>query len=466
MAPFIAAGLWLGCRIELPIDVRLAVNSLIGRDRLYPVLVGGKVGYIDREGRLVLPARYEPAGMIGIDAISMATPPDGMGYWQNRLVTWGRDFHEGRAAVRSGQDWQMIDAAGRELLDKPVDHIGEFQLGLAWFKVGGQYGLLDRAGQVRLPATSSAAPEHWDGLWMVRSDGNSILLDADGRQLTKNVYQRICPPGEGLMGVVRGRKWGFIDLAGQEVIPCQFDWADSFYRGWARVFISLSPRKRAWVDKQGRTVTTQPLVPAPQYDDGLYLIAKGNLFGLTDGTGKWIATPMYKFIGTFDCSSSRTSHPTAPAPVAAGASPPVPASVTLADQWEQAVQKLKDMYQPSKPPLAVVQTADDKWGVLDIDGRLRCQGLDDFIVANNGLRFSEGLARVTRDGKVGFVDETGRIAIEPQFDYAEDFNGGLSRFTMGLTPSQIEAWIVPVDFSTAKWGYVDRAARVVWQPTR
>jgi hypothetical protein len=272
-------------------------------------------------------------------------------------------------------------------------------------------------------------------------------------------------PSDGLIAVQRGGKWGYVDFTGREVIPCQFDYAGDFSRGRATAMFLRPTRKRLWIDKEGQSVAG-PAPARPAYDDGLYLTAKGNLFGLTDGTGKWIATPMYKFIGTFDCSSSRTSHPTAPAPVAAGASPPVPASVTLAAKWEQAVQKLKDTYRPSKPQLAVVQTADDRWGVLDMEGQLCCQGLDGLIVGPAGLTFSEGLARVTKNGKVGFVDETGRIAIEPQFDYAEDFNGGLSRFTMGLTPSQIEAWIVPVDFSTAKWGYVDRAARVVWQPTR
>ncbi len=71
---------------------------------------------------------------------------------------------------------------------------------------------------------------------------------------------------------------------------------------------------------------------------------------------------------------------------------------------------------------------------------------------------------VTRGNKVGFVEETGRIAIEPQFDYAEDFNGGLSRFIMGVSHRDLYGDLT--DANTAKWGYVDRTGRIVWKPTR
>lgn len=111
-----------------------------------------------------------------------------------------------------------------------------------------------------------------------------------------------------------------------------------------------------------------------------------------------------------------------------------------------------------------MQTADGKWGVLDMYGRLRCKGLDGWIVKECGLRFREGFARVTRGDKVGFVDETGKMVIEPQFDYAEEFGGGLSRFIMGVTRMQLFGDLE--DANTAKWGYVDRAGRIVWKPTR
>ena len=41
--------------------------------------------------------------------------------------------------------------------------------------------------------------------------------------------------------------------------------------------------------------------------------------------------------------------------------------------------------------------------------------------------FSEGLARVCREGKYGFVDKTGREVVSCQYDDAGDFSEGLAR---------------------------------------
>ena len=35
--------------------------------------------------------------------------------------------------------------------------------------------------------------------------------------------------------------------------------------------------------------------------------------------------------------------------------------------------------------------------------------------------FSEGLAMVDKDGKLGYVDKIGKVVIEPQFDDARNF---------------------------------------------
>jgi hypothetical protein len=66
-------------------------------------------------------------------------------------------------------------------------------------------------------------------------------------------------------------------------------------------------------------------------------------------------------------------------------------------------------------------------------------------------RFSEGLASVrivTPDThRVGYIDPSGRVVIQPQFDYADDFSEGLAAVTIGT-----------------KSGYIDKTGRLVIQP--
>ncbi len=462
MAPFIAAGLWLGLQIEVPTSVRAAVDGLIGRDRLYPVLVDGKVGYIDRSGRLVLPACYEPTGGIGIDAITCPTPPPGMEYWQNRRVTWGRDFREGRAAVLADLGWQMIDCSGRELLDKPVGELGEFQHGLCLFSVGGLYGLLDRDGNIRVPAKQLTAPQFDGGVWISKYLGYSCIYDTQGRRLTRKAYRSISPPHEGMLRVSRNGKFGFIDIWGREVIRCRFDRAGHFYDGCAPV---NTRTKKTWrIDKAGRAVIEPAFRQEPAYEYHLTPVTKGGLVGLKDSKGQWVVQPVYKRIGPFDCSGANDGLPVSRGLKPAAPTAPVSLGESLAAKWDRIATGLESIEKPPPPRLAIVQTADGKWGILDAEGELRCKRLDWLIVVWGGLRFSEGLARVTRGGKVGFVDRTGKMVIEPQFDYAEDFSGGLSRIIMGITHRELYGLLTDVE--TARWGYVDRAGRIVWKPTR
>ena len=263
------------------------------------MLIGGKVGYINRDGRLVIPAKYEPAGKIGLDGFTCPTPTGRLRY--EGFAAWGREFRQGRAAVRVGKGWQMIDTSGRPLLAEPVEEIGDLCDGMAWFSADERFGLLGRNGQTVVEAKYYTIPEYWNGLWKVKPDYREELLDSAGRLLTANRYDYIHEPRDGMIRVISDRKVGYINLDGEEVIPCEYDSGGDFRRGVAPVAMRQPPKKSWWIDKQGKPASKP--VPQPQcYDDGLSLMRRGELAGLVDAMGRWVVPPKYKFIGQFDCS--------------------------------------------------------------------------------------------------------------------------------------------------------------------
>jgi hypothetical protein len=60
---------------------------------------------------------------------------------------------------------------------------------------------------------------------------------------------------------------------------------------------------------------------------------------------------------------------------------------------------------------------------------------------------SEGLGRIRRDGKYGYMNHKGEIVIPCKFEKAEDFHEGLAQVTVN-----------------GKWGYIDRSGNLVISP--
>ncbi|AHM61409.1 hypothetical protein D770_15775 [Flammeovirgaceae bacterium 311] len=83
-------------------------------------------------------------------------------------------------------------------------------------------------------------------------------------------------------------------------------------------------------------------------------------------------------------------------------------------------------------------------GFLNKEGQLEIYGYYDKV-----YNFSDGLARVEKNGKSGYINRDGDYAIPPIF------RGG-GTFANGLAPV--------LDEATGKWGYVDKKGQFVIQP--
>ena len=103
---------------------------------LAPVQVGGKWGYIDRQGHMAVPARYD----------------------------WTVGFRQG-LAVQKDNHWGFIDPAGKVVVPLQFDYALSFGDGLAPARVKGlSIGFIDRTGNFIIPPplpTPSPSPKGW-----------------------------------------------------------------------------------------------------------------------------------------------------------------------------------------------------------------------------------------------------------------------------------------------------------------
>ena len=171
----------------------------------------------------------------------------------------------------------------------------------------------------------------------------------------------------------------------------------------------------------------------------------------------------------------------AAAPAVLAQMPPVEAPRPRTGESRQSVSPYGTATSGKARPLLAVQQG-NRWGYADLDGRLvipprfelaydyseglarvRSQGVDLFLgesgkaafVLDNAQAigdFSEGLAPVRVDGKIGYVDRNGTFVIMPQFDEAYAFASGVARVAVGGKTGVIDTtghWVLSSDGATA-----------------
>src|SRR5258705_2036105 len=86
------------------------------RKILYPVLQNGAVGYIDREGRMIVSPQFNGVSDDSFRVIGAVTV---------------RGFRTGLAPAQIGEKWGYIDADGRVAINPDFEEAGVFENGLA-----------------------------------------------------------------------------------------------------------------------------------------------------------------------------------------------------------------------------------------------------------------------------------------------------------------------------------------------
>lgn len=226
-----------------------------GRARLWIGDSTGCGGYIDRTGKLVIPAKFAGANDFseGLACVSLPRPdgdsfgPTCAGFIDpegcfvippDQEFIAGR-FSEGRCVITSideDDSWSdsVIDRQGNVILSPGIySSISPFEGGLARVVKDGKVGCIDTDGNVVVPV-------EFDQLWEFgpdekfttgSKDGRSYIVDQAGqcvRELdlgpdTEAVWLR-----HGMVMVESGSKRGFLDLDGRLRIPIEFDSAENF----------------------------------------------------------------------------------------------------------------------------------------------------------------------------------------------------------------------------------------------
>lgn len=316
--------------------------------KLFRVHKGGKVGFIDNTGKVVIPTTLpEDTGVFSEGLAPVKTAP---GVWKyidetgktklslkfGYIDVFG--FSEGLALVHNTEDkFGYIDKMGHEVIkpeyqlafdflggyasvkkedQKPVflDKNGKvtfpeyiptmrpFSEGLAFVSLKSDKrfpplgGYIDQNGKLVIPCEYAfSANPCTEGVVMVVRDGVRMAWNTKGDLIFKGGFNQLLPFSEGLAQAKIGNLWGYVDHQGKIAIAPNYENCAGFSEGLAGVKLN---GKWGFIDKTGKIVIEPNfVVPAsweknririPQFHGGLAQMPEGTKAGYIDKTGKWI----------------------------------------------------------------------------------------------------------------------------------------------------------------------------------
>lgn len=297
-----------------PEQTKPAENKAAGfkEGELYPVKKGGKYGFIDHTGKMVIEPAYTGAYRFveGLALVLNDKKRFGFIDRQGKVVidfkyTGVQPFSEGLATVWIGQDASVIDKTGKAIIESKETKfrsISKFVNGVASASVFREVrqiravdsGYIDTTGKFLVVPQFDGASPMVDGLGAVRRVGQRwSFINIKGETVLPPKYEQAGQFSEGLAPVQTDAggqfRWGYIDKTGNIAITPRFSQARFFNDGMAGVQINMG--KFGYINRTGDLVIKDQYDNVDQFIDGIAMVEVGTKMGYIDKTGKYLWQP-------------------------------------------------------------------------------------------------------------------------------------------------------------------------------
>lgn len=260
------------------------------------VMLGTKLGVINCEGYLVIPAEYDDFTIFNVDK------------------TW---------AKKAGT-WSLINDKGQKLINEEMSdvHTIQAEYDFIWVKKDKLWGIfsersfkfiakpqfdmfqtLSEAASIVKLGDSLGVISHEDGTYFIKPNIQNIIkinktafafkqagkwgvFDDEGAIWMQPNYDTIYVTTSKLLTVRKDNQWGIIDFKEKEVLPIKFQEVGAFSNGLSKVKLN---DKYGFVNQHGKTIIPIIYDTAHDYKNGNAIVMQNGKYGIIDGNNKAIA---------------------------------------------------------------------------------------------------------------------------------------------------------------------------------
>jgi len=306
-------------------------------------------------------------------------------------------FSEGLLAVERNGRMGFIDRTGNIVI--PLDYyvVHTFSEGLALVENNNRFGFIDRAGRVVVPLTYANAMAFSEGLAMVRTggrtgSGRTGFIDITGNVVVPLIYDFAQSFSDGRAVVTNHPNWGIIDRTGRVVIPTELPESGRNTRNFSEGRVAVTSVDApfnpfghwGFADENGAIVIPTTLGEVGDFSEGLAWVRSSNGIGFIDRSGN-MAIP--------NSSENR-----------------------LAGDFSEGFARVSSVAFVRVGNSVHTNPRAGEWGFINRMGAVITSTRYTFA-----SDFRNGLARVSIDGKEGFIDTTGNLVIPMMYDSLERF---------------------------------------------
>lgn len=131
----------------------------------------------------------------------------------------------------------FINREGLQVIPAVYQEVMPFNEGLAVVASEGKYGVIDRKGATQIPFDYDAISDFINGIAIVEKEGKMGLIQRNGHLVLKCEFEDLGMISDGLIYGSTGGKYGYYDAMGRERIMQKYDDAFDFNEGIAKVEI-------------------------------------------------------------------------------------------------------------------------------------------------------------------------------------------------------------------------------------